>query len=235
MPTLLLRLGGPLQSWGDSSRFSQRHTRTEPTKSGVLGLLAAAKGIRRTEPIEELLGLEFAVRVDQPGQIIRDFQTAIRWETGESMPLSTRHYISDGHFVAGVSGEGALIEGLADALGRPVFPLYLGRRSCPPAVPVFYGVSEKPVREAVRSVRWQASKRYRRTQGDPTYLEMWADAQPEDDDKVSARDVPVSFDPRRRQYGWREVARLEPQEVANPDSRVRGGRSEPDFIAAVGG
>ena len=59
MSVLLLRLKGPLQSWGDSSRFTRRETRQEPTKSGVLGLLAAAQGRRRGDPIEDLAGLAF--------------------------------------------------------------------------------------------------------------------------------------------------------------------------------
>jgi len=44
MSVLLLRLAGPLQSWGDSSRFATRGTRREPTKSGVIGMVAAALG-----------------------------------------------------------------------------------------------------------------------------------------------------------------------------------------------
>ena len=77
MTVLLLRLAGPLQSWGDSSRFTTRATRREPTKSGVIGLLAAAQGRRRTDSIEDLLTLRFGVRTDQPGSVVRDFQTAM--------------------------------------------------------------------------------------------------------------------------------------------------------------
>ena len=50
MATLLLRLAAPLQSWGMDSKFETRKTNREPTKSGVVGLLAAALGIRRDEP-----------------------------------------------------------------------------------------------------------------------------------------------------------------------------------------
>ena len=55
MTTLLLRLAGPMQAWGDSSRFAQRHTRREPTKSGIIGMLAAAQGRRRTDGVEDLV------------------------------------------------------------------------------------------------------------------------------------------------------------------------------------
>ena len=42
MATLLLRLAAPLQAWGADSKFETRKTNREPTKSGVIGLLAAA-------------------------------------------------------------------------------------------------------------------------------------------------------------------------------------------------
>ena len=68
MATLLLRLAAPLQSWGSDSKFETRKTDREPTKSGVVGLLAAALGLRRddTEGLARLNGLRFAVRADQP-------------------------------------------------------------------------------------------------------------------------------------------------------------------------
>ena len=64
MATLLLRLAAPLQSWGSDSKFETRKTDREPTKSGVVGLLAAALGLRRddTEGLARLNGLRFAVR-----------------------------------------------------------------------------------------------------------------------------------------------------------------------------
>ena len=55
MTVLLLRLAGPLQSWGVKSRFTVRATELAPTKSGIIGMLAAAVGRRRTDPIEDLL------------------------------------------------------------------------------------------------------------------------------------------------------------------------------------
>src|SRR3954463_12068538 len=105
MSVLLLRLAGPLQSWGSSSRFAHRGTEIAPTKSGVIGMLAAAKGIRRTEPLTELLGLEFGVRLDQPGQILRDFQPARSLDGPHSAPLTYRFYLSDAVFLAAVHGD----------------------------------------------------------------------------------------------------------------------------------
>lgn len=227
MRTLLLQLAGPLQAWGDSSRFTERRTRREPTKSGVLGMLAAAQGRRRTDPVEDLIILDFAVRVDQEGTVLSDFHTAINWETGLSMPLSRRHYLADAVFVAGVGGPPEVIDGLADAVRSPVWAPFLGRRACPPSRPVFLGVADSDVWTAVRKVPWQASRWYRRRHGDHASLRMCSDAQPGDTGQEAIRDVPQSYDPRRRQHGWREVV----------EERVAVGASsaldEPDFISAV--
>src|SRR5688572_27664508 len=75
---LLMRLEGPLQSWGMRSRWDVRDTQPEPTKSGVVGLLGCALGYptddRRLE--NELdAGLRFGVRVESPGRILEDYQT----------------------------------------------------------------------------------------------------------------------------------------------------------------
>jgi len=77
VPTLLFKLVGPMQSWGSRSRFDLRDTEQFPTKSGVLGLVAAALGRDREEPVDDLAELRFGVRVDREGIIRYDFQTAL--------------------------------------------------------------------------------------------------------------------------------------------------------------
>lgn len=78
MATLLLRLAAPLQAWGADSKFETRKTGREPTKSGVIGLLAAALGLRRDEreALLRLTGLRFGVRVEREGQLLVDYHTA---------------------------------------------------------------------------------------------------------------------------------------------------------------
>lgn len=233
MTSLLLKLGGPMQAWGDSSQFSRRDTRTEPTKSGVLGLLAAADGRRRTDPIEDLTALRFGVRIDQRGELMRDFQTAHHLDTGAPMPLSYRFYLSDAVFVAAVEGESNLIEGLAEAVQAPAFPLYLGRRSCPPASPVFLAVSDRALEPALREVEWQAAAWYRARQPQRVHLELRLDKDentPADSVTYVSRDDPISFDPRRRLHGDREVVHANPVSLGNPS-----GRDEIDFLSAYGG
>lgn len=228
MTTLLLRLAGPLQAWGDSSRFTRRHTRREPTKSGIIGMLAAAQGRRRTDPVEDLVGMEFAVRIDQPGSVRRDFQTAIRWETDESMPLSHRYYLEDAVFVAGMSGEPALINGLAEAVRNPRWAPFLGRRSCPPSRPVLVGVVDGDVREAVAGAPWQAAAWHQKACGGAADVPVRCDARADEIGLETVRDVPVSFDPRRRLHGWRETSEFSTRVVSETVS------VEPDFMGAVG-
>jgi len=196
--------------------------------------LAAAQGRRRTDPIEDLAALRFGVRIDQPGRIERDFQTSIRRRPGakpEPMPLSYRYYLSDAVFVAGVEGHEKLLDGLDEALQTPQFPLFLGRRACAPTEPLSLGVHPGSLEDSLRAIEWQAATWYRRQQYQVVHLELALDAPPGDVLAESVRDVPISYDPTRREYGWRDIMRpTERVVVPNP-----GGRSEPDFLAALGG
>ena len=76
MSVLLMRLAGPMQSWGTRSRFSNRDTGLEPSRSGVIGLLCAALGRPREAPLDDFLPLKMAVRVDREGRLMRDYHTA---------------------------------------------------------------------------------------------------------------------------------------------------------------
>ncbi|WOC11284.1 type I-E CRISPR-associated protein Cas5/CasD [Gordonia sp. MP11Mi] len=232
MSTLLIDLSAPHQSWGDSSRFTQRQTRSEPTKSGVVGLLAAALGRRRTDPIEDLAALTFGVRTDQAGHLERDFQTEIDWRTRKAKSLTNRYYLADAKFVAAVGGPRELLEGVAEALRTPTFPLYLGRRAFPPAGPVFGRIVDVTVADALRGAEWIASVRHRRLQGASVRLPIVRDAGDRELAAETIRDLPISFDPEHRQYEWRDVVH-EVVEVDNPDSRRP--QSHKDWLAALGG
>ncbi len=232
MTVLLLRLAGPMQSWGVDSRFTVRETQRYPSKSGVLGLLAAAMGRRRTDPVEDLLHLSFGVRVDQPGRLMSDFHTAHDWRTGTSMPLSTRYYLSDAVFVAAVAGDHSLLSTLDERLADPVFPLYLGRRSCPITGRVSLGLSELPLEQALRRADWQAASWYQKQAEREVRLPLHLDAPDDAEHTDSVRDVPLSFNPERRQYGWRRVVHPDPVVMANPKGRER---RDVDWFAAVAG
>ena len=142
MATLLLRLQGPMQSWGTTSRFDERDTQLEPSKSGVLGLICAALGRDRKESVADLAALRMGVRVDREGVPMRDYQTAtgaVRASGGisENAVVSPRFYLADAAFLVGLEGtDRSQLEGIQEALGSPVWPLSLGRKSFVPGLPV---------------------------------------------------------------------------------------------------
>lgn len=226
MTVLLLRLAGPMQAWGDKSRFSRRETRPEPTKSGVLGMLAAAQGRRRSDSVEDLAGTRFGVRVDQPGSLVRDFHTA-HDRDGRSMPLSHRYYLADAVFLVGVEADEQLVTGLHEAVTSPAFPLFLGRRSCPPSGLVTLGARDGDLAVALRDEPWLAATWYRRKRPDPVRLDLVRDAADPAEAGEVVRDHPVSFDPQRREWGWRTIVRPEPVEKSNPDARSVRPRHDP--------
>ena len=213
--TLGLVLAGPLQSWGTSSRFATRSTSMEPSKSGVLGLLAAAQGRPRTAEIQDLVALRFGVRVDQPGSLVRDFQTERRTETVRggtkvvSLPLSHRYYLEDAVFVAAVEGPTSLIEDLAHAIRSPRFPLYLGRRACPPAGPLIPDVQAKSLEAVLEAFPYSASDRRASRQGPEVRLPVVRDPLPGERASSSEQDVPISYDPAHRRYAKRDTVRTE--------------------------
>lgn len=157
---LLLRLTGPLQSWGTHSHFNERDTAPFPTRSGVIGLLAAALGRHRHEPIDDLTRLSLTVRTDRPGVVLRDLHTVGgglparatvttaegKKRSGDTTTLLThRTYLADAAFTIALThpdDDHSLLRTCADALTRPQWPLYLGRRSCPPEGPLLLGTAE---------------------------------------------------------------------------------------------
>jgi CRISPR system Cascade subunit CasD len=206
-----------MQSWGTSSRFTRRATDRVPSKSGVVGLLAAAQGRRRTDPLEELLELKLAVRTEQAGCVERDFQTAARKGERTPVSVSTRHYLADAVFLAAVEGAPELLTGLLDALRAPHFPLFLGRRSCPPVGRLELGLRDGAAVEVLRREPWSASPWFQRECREQRVpLELVADCDPTDPRAELVRDEPVSFDPQHREWTWRSVLRHEPVVVDNP-------------------
>ncbi len=126
------------------------------------------------------------------------------------MPLSNRYYLEDAVFTAYLEGPDDLIAGIAENLSRPVFPLYLGRRSCPPARYPFHKVVEKDLADAIHDEPWAASEHIREHhRSSHAVLTVLADTGIELGGTVTAKrrvpDVPVSFDSDRRRYSTREV------------------------------
>lgn len=145
--TLFLWLEGPMQSWGERARWSRRDSAAEPTKSGVVGLLACTLGLDQDDDIRVLSQrLHVGMRCDQPGTLLKDYQT-IQGPWGTQ--LSDRYYLCDSTFLIAVQSEDkVLIEQLANAMQSPVWPIFLGRKSCPPCRPPFGGIGNFPTMQA---------------------------------------------------------------------------------------
>ena len=138
--TLLLRLEGPMQSWGYRSRFDYRDTALEPTRSGVMGLICAAMGIARGEDISRFDVIRMGVRVIKEGRPERDYHTALDVikadGKGRDTVVSRRDYLADASFVVGLqSDDKNLLDSIAAALRNPIWTLFLGRKAFPLAVP----------------------------------------------------------------------------------------------------
>lgn len=170
MATLLMRIAGPMQSWGTSSRFDQRDTGTEPSKSGIVGLMAAALGIDRANwvDLEPLTHFRLAVRHDRPGVVRREYQTAgaargdaimrAEGKVGtDGGVVSERFYLADACFLAGLeSPDEALLTRVHAALRDPQWPLALGRKAFIPGEPVWLsnGLQDRECREAMHEWPW---------------------------------------------------------------------------------
>lgn len=206
-----------------------RQTEKTPTKSGVIGLLAAAQGLERDAPLGKLASLRFGARADVPGRIVRDFQTARTLDGKESMPLSQRYYLSDATFLVGLESEDdQLLEDLVQQLRAPVFPLYLGRRSCPPSGPIRTEIYAGTIEEAFAAVPLQARSAValRDTRSETITAEVQVDSTPNEPGALRLRDVPICFAPEHRQHEWREV-NVYYVDLANPFALKSA--QEPEF------
>ncbi len=171
---LCFRLHGPLAAWGDIAVGERRPSLSQPSRSAVLGLVAAALGLTRHDA-DALAALEnevgFASRTEAPGELLVDYHTAqgpseklLRKRQAEgkrsgvqfgrpstryeelSFPsreldtiLSQRQYRVEAAWTIALwnvaQGEWP-VRRLAEALRRPVFVPYLGRKSCPLDIPM---------------------------------------------------------------------------------------------------
>jgi CRISPR system Cascade subunit CasD len=222
--TLLLRLAGPMQSWGLDSRFDQRDTGREPSKSGVLGLVCAALGKPRDDQagpwptLAQLASLRIGVRVLREGTLRVDYQTAGGgefpgrksygvWKASGSSGgtvVSPRHYLSDADFLVGLEGPLPLLRQIEEALNNPVWQVSLGRKSYVPTLPVTFppAVREAGLVESLTSFVETQSGGRKRKQDDPDRQRLVLEASLESTAE-RRQDVPLSF--RDRAFAVRGV------------------------------
>lgn len=210
--TLLLRLTGPMQSWGTQSRFSVRDTGLEPSKSGVIGLLCAALGRPRETPVADLAALRMGVRVDREGQLKVDYHTAGGWhlrrDAGYGVPgpdgkghrtvVSQRFYLADADFLVGLEGPRPLLKELDAAVRQPHWQLCLGRKAFAPGAPVQIGLVDGGLEAAFQKHPWLGAEQAdaRRRAAAPTTLRVvWEPSMGVGSE--TRMDVPLSFAERR--------------------------------------
>lgn len=156
---LLFTLYAPLAAWGDITVGERRTSWDRPSRSALLGLVAAALGLTRhdQDAHDDLdSGYGVAVRVDTPGRLLVDYHTAqslpqaeikrARPATRRDMIrhgerhhrletiLSAREYRVDAAYTAALwarSGARWSLESLRTALATPRFVLYAGRKAAP--------------------------------------------------------------------------------------------------------
>ncbi|AVK61553.1 type I-E CRISPR-associated protein Cas5/CasD [Lactobacillus sp. CBA3605] len=208
MKTLTIKLTAPLQSYGNEASFSRRTTTHYPTKSAVIGMVAAALGYRRSDQrILALNDLSFAVRIDQAAKILTDYQT-VEWKK-DTRKITYRDYLQDAVFMVALgSQQNQLIDEIQDALRHPHFQLFLGRRSNAPAGVLQLQVFTETTPLAVlEQVAWQAAPWYQKKNQVRT-LDIVADANliPTAQGAM-IKDQVESFDQRDRRYGFRAIAK----------------------------
>ncbi|MGI6689160.1 MAG: type I-E CRISPR-associated protein Cas5/CasD [Christensenellales bacterium] len=214
MKTILLKFSGPLQSWGTRSHFETRHTDLYPSKSAVIGMIAASMGYRRDDDkkIQTLNSLDFAVRIDQNGQLLRDYHTAKKYKSNgafERTYVTNRYYLEDAVFVAAIGHKDDLfVEDIAKGLQNPYFQPFMGRRSLPLTADFFLGVYDTDVITALKSHPWQASTAYQKAHSNR--LSIYSDAHLQLDGQPSGirKDRVISFSQKSRRFGFRSEVKI---------------------------
>lgn len=232
MKSLLLKFAGPLQSWGTSSHFETRHTDYYPSKSAVIGMIAAAFGYRRNEShdadLRQLNELAFAVRIDQQGNLLKDYHIASKCKpTGEfdRNYVTNRYCLEDAVFLVALGSEDSLLlEKIEQALTAPYFQLCLGRRSFPLLYDFIIGMQEEDPFTLLKTHPWVAQKWQQKkikslnSTSDDLFIPIYADADLLTPYQSSMEhpfvrklrhDIAFSFSSKNRRFGYRYEARFD--------------------------
>ncbi|MEW5725478.1 MAG: type I-E CRISPR-associated protein Cas5/CasD, partial [Thermodesulfobacteriota bacterium] len=190
---------------------------------GVVGLVAAAMGRDRTEPIDDLAALRFGVRVDREGVVKEDYHTAggkhqdpesygvAKANGSKPLPaLSWRYYLHDAAFLVGLEGDEDLLRRVHSALLAPKYPIFLGRMSCVPSPPPVLiarpghltgapdipGLISMPLEEALTRGPWTARSSREKKRALKTKTMRLSLEVPLTESDESRPDVPLSFETR---------------------------------------
>ncbi|MDQ8189671.1 type I-E CRISPR-associated protein Cas5/CasD [Roseibacillus persicicus] len=163
MSALAFYLDAPMQSWGSSSKYQYRETGSFPTKSALIGLVAAAHGIDKCDPHEAekltpLSALRLTVVKMEKDHVattrLMDFHSVgggYNWRSSQrekmSIPpkasgapfgtvITRRSYLTDASFIALLEGPSETLVTAKKALLNPVWGVWFGRKTCLPATPL---------------------------------------------------------------------------------------------------
>lgn len=225
MSTLMFRISAPLQAWGVEPRFDKWiRTGTEPSKSGIIGMIASAMGIDRNddEELHKLTeGLRFGVRVDREGKICTDYH-AVRvvqdedcnyedvfsnaiYVRGKRLPDTKidkydykKYYLMDAAFTIGLESEDEeLLRSVLEALHHPKRFLFLGRKSCPLTEEIDGEITKKTLYQALSEDLPEPDGRRH------TYRivldTVWGS------ETTAINDMPVSFSSKKKEWMPRPV------------------------------
>jgi len=232
---LALLLDGPMQSWGHTSRFERRTTLLHPTRSAILGVIAAALGIDKHGPTEaEHLARFSALRItvvtlprrsrrdgDLLIQRLEDYHTVtgIRRASGKVDDDATvqtyRHYLLDARFGALLEGSSDRLHEIAAALRNPKWGIWLGRKCCLPASPVLVAVKPDQAQawsELLRRVGYAGTESIEQ-------FDRVVEVAPSDANADMIEDTPVAFgNPIGERHGPRWISRVPKSPGEKPKS-----------------
>ncbi|AMB95143.1 type I-E CRISPR-associated protein Cas5/CasD [Aerococcus urinae] len=214
MKTLVLKFAGPLQAWGTNSHFETRHTDLYPSKSAVIGLISACLGYKRDddEHIQSLNALDFAVRIDQQGNLLRDYHTAKKYKNNGKLDrtyVTNRYYLEDAIFLVAIGSENEdLINKIEAALKSPYYQPFMGRRALPLNADFIFQSTDKDVLTILKEIPWQASPWYKKNHS--KRLSIYADAYLQTNQPShQRRDRVHSFSQKGRKFSYRSECRID--------------------------
>lgn len=207
-----------MQSWGREAHWDQRGSHPMPTKSGIAGMLACAMGVERNDERTGEIARSFrmGVRADRPGTVLEDFHTVTgsplltaerKKRTSGNTIITRREYLEDASFLVVLEADHDQLEMFRSALEKPVWPVYLGRRSCVPSRPVLEKLTDEyeSVEDALRRYPLAARRSSRPAQCEYDTAGEWA---------LTRNDQPLSASART--FSVRRLARMEVEYV--PDA-----------------
>ena len=239
MKTLLLKFAGPLQAWGTDSHFETRQTDLHPSKSAVIGILAASFGYRRDEDekINKLNELKFAVRIDQQGRLLRDYHIAQKFKTDgkfERTYVTNRYYLEDAIFIVALShDDNQFIDDIYSNIRNPYFQSFMGRRSCPLLADFIVGSYDMDIINCLKNHPWEAKDWYKKNHSNTVSLYMDADINPS---LIYSprRDNVISFSQKERKHQYRNEAQTMIK-LVDPDQQKDNAKcfKEHDAISGI--